>query len=140
MADNEQNAEDNQQQTGFGARLSGNLNRGRRAVRQGIERADGALSESAERAGLSEQLDSARQTLQRSGEVITGADIRQFDDFTDAVTRVLLGLHRDQDVMAKRLAQLEQSIDEVRETQAQLAGQVTSIEHMVANQSGRSSE
>ena len=66
MADNEQNDEENQQQTGLGARLSGRLNRGRQAVRQGIERADGALSESAERAGVSEQLDSARQTLQRS--------------------------------------------------------------------------
>ena len=140
MANNEQNAEDDQQQTGFGARLTGRLNRGRQAVRQGIERADGALSESAERAGMSEQLDSARETLQRSGEVFTGADIRQFDDFTDAVTRVALGLHRDQADMAQRLTQLEQSIYEVREIQTQLAEQLASIERMVASQSGRDSE
>ena len=140
MADNEQNDEENQQQTGLGARLSGRLNRGRQAVRQGIERADGALSESAERAGVSEQLDSARQTLQRSGEVFTGADIRQFDAFTDAVTRVVLGLHNDQADMARRLTQLEQSIDEVREIQTKLAKQVASIERMITSQSVRDSE
>ena len=134
MADNEQNAEENQQQTGVGARLSGRLNRGRQAVRQGMERADEALSASAERAGMSEQLDSARQTLQRSGEVLTGADIRQFDDFTDAVTRVVLGLHRDRDDMAQRLTQLEQSIEEVREIQTQLAEQLASIERMAADE------
>ena len=140
MADNEQNDEENQQPPGLGSRLSGRLNRGRQAVRQGMERADGALSASAERAGVSEQLDSARQTLQRSGEVFTGADIRQFDDFTDAVTRVVLGLHRDQADMAQRLIQLEQSIDEVRDIHAQLAEQVASIERMVADQTGHGSE
>lgn len=78
--------------------------------------------------------------MQRSGEVFTGADIRQFDAFTDAVTRVVLGLHNDQADMARRLTQLEQSIDEVREIQTKLAKQVASIERMITSQSVRDSE
>ncbi len=140
MADAEQNAEENQQQEGLSARLSGRFNRGRQAARQGIERADEALSASAERAGMADQLDSARQTLRTSGEVMTGADIRQFDEFTDAVTRVVLGLHRDQSDMAQRLTTIEQSIGEIRQVQAQQAEQLASIERMVAGQPGSDSD
>ena len=42
--------------------------------------------------------------------------------------------------MARRLTQLEQSIDEVREIQTKLAKQVASIERMITSQSVRDSE
>lgn len=140
MVTPEQNQEENQPQSGLGSRLSQRLNRGREVVRQSVERADEALTAQAERAGMSEQLDSARQTLRTSSEVLTGADIRQFDEFTDAVTRVVLGLHRDQADTAQRLTTIEQSIDEIRQTQAQLADQLASIERMLASQAGSDSD
>ncbi len=89
---------------------------------------------------MSEQLDSARQTVRTSSEVLTGADIRQFDEFTDAVTRVVLGLHRDQADTAQRLTTIEQSIDEIRETQAQLSARLASIERMLADQADSDSD
>ena len=89
---------------------------------------------------MSEQLDSARQTVRTSSEVLTGADIRQFDEFTDAVTRVVLGLHRDQTDTAQRLTTIEQSIDEIRETQAQLSARLASIERMLADQADSDSD
>ena len=140
MTEAEQNQEDAPQPSGLSARLSGRFNRGRQAVRQGIERADEALTSQAERVGMSEQLDSARQTLRTSSEVLTGADIRQFDEFTDAVTRVVLGMHRDQADMAQRMTTIEQSIDEIRQTQAQLADRMASIERMLAGQAGSNSD
>ena len=132
--------EENQQQSGLGSRLSQRFNRGREVVRQSVERADEALTAQAERAGMSEQLDSARQTVRTSSEVLTGADIRQFDEFTDAVTRVVLGLHRDQADTAQRLTTIEQSIDEIRETQAQLSARLASIERMLADQADSDSD
>ena len=132
--------EENQQQSGLGSRLSQRLNRGREVVRQSVEKADEALTAQAERAGMSEQLDSARQTVRTSSEVLTGADIRQFDEFTDSVTRVVLGLHRDQADTAQRLTTIEQSIDEIRETQAQLSARLASIERILATQAGNESE
>lgn len=119
--------------------FSEGLQIGREVSRKGIERSNELVSESAERAGMSEQLDSVRQGLQRSGEVITGADLREFDDFTDAVTRVAVGLHRDQADMDSRLARLEQSIGEIRQLQDELSERLAIVEQLVAGQNGTDS-
>ena len=44
---------------------------------------------------LTEGIGRAGQVAHRASDVFTGADIRAFDEFTDAVTRVTVGLHRD---------------------------------------------
>ena len=38
---------------------------------------------------------SAREQVSRSADVMTGADIRRFDEFTDATTRAVVGIHQD---------------------------------------------
>ena len=82
---------------GLRSRFTEGLDRSRQAAGQAIQRSgdavsesaaqvDEALTKSADRAGLSDQLDATRRGVRRSGEVLSGADIRQFDEFTDAVT------------------------------------------------------
>ena len=48
-----------------------------------------------------------KQTAKSSAEMMTGADIRRFEEFVDATTTVVVGMHRDQRELDKRLAQLE---------------------------------
>ena len=50
----------------------------------------------------------------RASEVFTGADIRGFDVFTDAVTRVVIGLHRDNADLRERVARLEEVVAELK--------------------------
>ena len=47
----------------------------------------------------------------------TGQDIRKFEEFVEAATTVLVGLHRDQTAMAEKQLQLEDGIESVRESQ-----------------------
>ncbi len=84
---------------------------------------------------MSDQLDAARQGVRRSGEVLTGADISRLDEFTDAVTRVALGLHRDQVEQAARLAQLEQTVDKLRQEKGEMAERLAVLERIVGSQS-----
>ena len=106
--------DEDRQPPGLRSRIAGGIERGQEAARQGLQRSGELATEAAERRGMSEQLDSARQGLRRSGEVLTGADVRRFDEFTDAVTRVALGLHRDQTEMRELLARLEEAVNEIR--------------------------
>ncbi|MDE2937635.1 MAG: hypothetical protein OXR67_01765 [Chloroflexota bacterium] len=71
------------------------LSQARETVRQGLGNAAGAASERAP--GLVEG-------VQRTSEVLTGADLRKFDEFTEAVTRVCVGLHRENAELRSRLA------------------------------------
>lgn len=70
----------------------------------------------------------------RTGEVLSGADIRRFDEFTEAVTRVAVGLHHDQADVKERVARLEQEAAEIRRFQTELAERLESIERMFAAQ------
>ncbi len=137
----------NQPLGGLRSRLAGGLDRGRQAANQGIQRsreiaaesvtrADETLTRSAEQAGLSDQLEAARRGVRRSSEVLTGADISRLDEFTDAVTRVALGLHRDQVEQASRLTQFELTVDELRRDKAKMAERLAELERIVGNQSG----
>ena len=63
-------------------------------VGQGVDRAGREIGQASRSTG---------QALQRSSEVLTGADIRRFDEFTEAVTRVAVGLHHDQAEASQRL-------------------------------------
>lgn len=129
-----QDNEENPEKDNFRSLLGQALNRSRQAAREGMRRADEVITESAERAGVSEQLDSARRNLQRSGEVLTGADIHQFDDFTDAVTRVLIGMHRDQAAMARRLTLLENVVKEILILNPELVERLATIEQTATSQ------
>ena len=69
-----------------------------------------------------------RQGVQRSSEVLTGSDIRGLDAFTDAVTRVSVGLHRDQAELREQVEKLEQSLSESRQAQAVQAERLVAVE------------
>ena len=71
-----------------------------------------------------------------TGQVLSGADIRRFDEFTEAVTRVAVGLHHDQADIKERVARLEQESVEIRQSQAELAERMAVIERMLASQQG----
>ena len=70
----------------------------------------------------------------RTGEVLNGVDIRRFDEFTEAVTRVAVGLHHDQADVKERVARLEQEAAEIRRFQTELAERLANIERMYAAQ------
>ena len=59
---------------------------------------------------------------------MTGSDIRKFDEFTEAVTRVCVGLHRDNVELKERVAHLEQQLEESNRVQAELAIRLTALE------------
>ena len=78
--------------------------------------------------GFSDASRSTGQVIQRSSEVLTGADLRRFDEFTEAVTRVVVGLHQDQADIDQRVAQLEQESADIRQFQTELAGRMAQLE------------
>ncbi len=74
---------------------------------------------------------SATHRVRRSAEVMSGADIRHFEDFTDAATTAIIGVHRDQAELRERLTATEQSLDELQQGQAKLVEGLTRVEHSI---------
>ena len=84
-------------------------------ARETVKRSAGAVATRAEQAGVPNQLNTARETVKRSAEVMSGSDIRRLDEFTDAVTRVLMGLYRETQEQAERITRLEQTVSELQQ-------------------------
>ncbi|MCY4364633.1 MAG: hypothetical protein OXE17_00165 [Chloroflexi bacterium] len=95
------------------------LSQARETVRQGLDNAAEVASEKAP--GLVEE-------VQRTGDVLTGADLRKFDDFTEAVTRVCVGLHRENVELRSQLERLEQQLEESILAQKDLAARLEALE------------
>ena len=89
------------------------------SIRQGLDNAAGIANEQAP--GLV-------QGVQRTGDVLTGGDIRKFDEFTEAVTRVCVGLHRDNLELREHIARLEQQLEESNRVQDELAIRLSALE------------
>ena len=70
----------------------------------------------------------AKRQVSRSAEVMTGADIRRFEDFTEAATTAVVGVHRDQAELRKQLDQIRQSVNDV---QAEVRERLSHIEQSV---------
>ena len=73
----------------------------------------------------------AKQQVSRSADVLTGSDIRRFDEFTDAATRAVVGVHRDQAELREHLARTDQTLDQVGQQQAQLGEQLELLEQSI---------
>ena len=58
---------------------------------------------------------SVRQQASRSVDVMTGADIRRFDEFTDATTRAVVGVHQDLSELREQVARTQGAVDDVQE-------------------------
>ena len=72
--------------------------------------------------------DAAKRQVSRSAEVMTGADIRRFEDFTEATTTAVVGVHRDQAELRKQLDQIRQSVSDV---QAEVRERLSHMEQSV---------
>ena len=75
-------------------------------------------------------VDSAKEGVRRSAEVLSGADIRRFEEFTDAVTTAVMGVHRDQTELRERTADAERLIDEQRREQEALSRRLSHLERL----------
>ena len=95
------------------------LSQARESLRQGLDNAAEVASEQAP--GLVEG-------VQRTGDVLTGADLRKFDEFTESVTRVCVGLHRDNVELRSQLERLEQQVEESNLAQNDLLARLESLE------------
>ena len=73
-------------------------------------------------------VDSAKEGVRRSAEVLSGADIRRFEEFTDVVTTVVMGVHRDQTELRGRTADTERLIDELRREQEAVSRRLSNLE------------
>ena len=71
---------------------------------------------------------SARQRASRSADVMTGADIRRFDEFTDATTRAVVGIHQDLSELREQFARTQETVDDVQKRQESLAGRLDRLE------------
>lgn len=83
-------------------------------ARETVKRSAEAVTTRAEQAGVPNQLNTARETVKRSAEVMSGSDIRRLDEFTDAATRVLMGLYRENQEQSERITRLEQTVSELQ--------------------------
>jgi len=72
--------------------------------------ADENLEEKAKNKGLRGTLGSAREAIGGSLDKLSGAEFRrQFEQFTTVVETTVVGIHRDQQELSKRLENLEKS-------------------------------
>lgn len=60
----------------------------------------------------------AGERVRRSAEVMTGADIRRFEEFTEAATTAVVGVHQDQADLREQLARMEQSLHALEQEHA----------------------
>ena len=71
----------------------------------------------------------ARQSVRRSAEVMSGADIRRFEDFTEAATTAVIGVHQDQAELREQLARTEQSLHALEQGHATLRDDIARVKH-----------
>ena len=136
-------AEETPEQEGRRSRWRGAANRAGRGFRRTgkeITRASRSTGRGLQRSGevVADATTDAAGVTKRgavaTGQVLSGADIRRFDEFTEAVTRVAVGLHHEQADIKERVARLEQEAVEIRQSQAELAERMAVIERMLASQ------
>ena len=71
---------------------------------------------------------SVRQRVSRSADVMTGADIRRFDEFTDATTRAVVGVHQDLSELREQVARTQGVVDDIQERQERQAERLNQLE------------
>ena len=121
-------AESSGNPTGDRPRRRGFWSNVKELAQEEVQRLNENVNTELERRGMSDTADAARQNLQRAGDVLTGADLRKFDEFTEAVTRVCVGLHRDNLELKEQVARLEQQLEESTLAQKDLAARLDVLE------------
>ncbi len=110
------------------------LAKARATGRAGVRVAECCLAEPGILDRAKGAIGSATHRVRRSAEVMSGADIRRFEEFTDAATTAVIGVHRDQAELRERLASTEQSLNELQQGQAKLVESLASVEHSLRAQ------
>ena len=77
---------------------------------------------------------SARQQVSRSVDVMTGADIRRFDEFTNATTRAVVGVHQDLSELREQVVRTHRVVDEIQE---RLTERLDRLEQSVGRRTSR---
>ena len=75
---------------------------------------------------------SAKQKVSRSVEAMTGTDIRRFDEFTDATTTAVVGLHQDLSELREKVARTDRVVDDIRERQKRLTERIDQLERSIS--------
>ena len=70
----------------------------------------------------------------------TGGDIRKYEEFVDASTTVLVGLHRDQAAVVDRLTKLENATEAIRRSQGETDTRLSTVDTAVAELRSASDE
>ncbi len=95
---------------------------------------------------LEEVSEEVFERVTKTVDVLTGEDIRRFNEFVDATTTVVVGLHRDQEELSARLSSeanavgelskssstVQQAIAELREAHTKLADGLRGAEGAIA--------
>ena len=74
---------------------------------------------------------SARRQVSRSADVMTGADIRRFDEFTDATTRAVVGVHQDLTELREEVDRKHRVVDNIQVRQEDLTERIDRLEQAV---------
>ena len=74
---------------------------------------------------------SARRQVSRSVDVVTGEDIRRFDEFTDATTRAVVGVHQDLSELREEFGRTHRAVDDIHERQEHLTERLDQLEQLV---------
>ena len=73
---------------------------------------------------------SARQKVSRPVDVMTGADIRRFDEFTDATTRAVVGLHQDLSELREQVVRTRRAVEDTQQRQERLTERLDQLEQL----------
>ncbi len=73
---------------------------------------------------------SAKQKVSRSVDVLTGADIRRFDEFTDATTRAVVGVHQDVSELRGEVVRVQRVVDDMRASQMRQTERIERLEQI----------
>ena len=73
---------------------------------------------------------SAKQKVSRSVDVLTGVDIRRLDEFTDAATRAVVGVHQDVSELQGEVVRVQRQVDDMRASQKRQNERIERLEQI----------
>ena len=95
---------------------------------------DEELAESEGRTSLFDRafgvIGSTKQKVSRSVDVMTGADIRRLDEFTDATTRAVVGVHQDVSELQGEVVRVQRVVDDMRASQQRQTERIERLEQI----------
>ena len=105
------------------------MEQGSTAPERPEEASDGATRNSGMGGRLQQAVGAVGERVTGTADTITGVQFRrQFEDFTDAVTTAVVGVHRDQGELQERADKLDAEVIEVQRIQEELRERVDKLD------------